>query len=115
VEAKTMKIQVYLIGDELKLFGEKEGRAAIIERVRTLSMGEDVDKVQIYYGVQSGQVIELAPTSHAKLAARLREMALPALANLIDPEIERDIVKRQAFADEIQNVGTYFGPKDMGV
>lgn len=106
-----MLIKVYLVGDELRQWQSETGRAALIDRVRTLALGEDIDQVSIHYGV-GGQVLELAPTSHTKLAARLREMQMHKLADLVDPAKEKDLVTRQQYADQIQNIGLYFGPKE---
>jgi len=106
-----MLIRIILVGDELKQWQDDAGREALIERSRQLGAGDDIDQVTIHYGT-SGQVLELAPSSHAKLAARLREMAMHELANLVDPAAQTDVLQRQKYADQIQNVGLYFAPKE---
>ncbi len=105
-----MLIKVTLVGDELETWKDEEGRAALIKRVRQLSTGEDIDQVSIYFG-GLGQVLELAPSSHAKLAVRLREMALHDLANLVDPARQSDMVLRQKYADQLHNASIYLGLK----
>jgi hypothetical protein len=106
-----MLVKVFLVGDELEAWKDDKGREAIIERVRELGTGDDIDQVSIFYGTQ-GQVLELAPSSHVKLAARLRELGLHDLASLVDPKKQKDLVARQKYADQLQNVGLYFSPKE---
>lgn len=106
-----MLVKVFLVNDELKRWNDEGGREEIIQRVRELGTGDDIDQVSIYYGT-AGQVLELAPSSHAKLARRLREMNMDALADLVDPRKQDDVVVRQKYADQIQNVGIYFAPKE---
>lgn len=106
-----MLVKVYLVNDELKRWNDEKGREKLIQRVRELGTGDDVDQVSIYYG-GAGQVLELAPSSHDKLARRLREMDMHDLANLVDPKQQEDVVTRQKYADQIQNVGIYFAPKE---
>ncbi len=108
-----MLVSVYLVGKELEVWNTDKGRAELIERVREIASGDDIDKVSIFYG-GVGQVLELAPSSHAKLAARLRELAMHELADLVDPKKQEDLVERQKYADQLQNLGIYFSPKALG-
>jgi hypothetical protein len=106
-----MLVKVFLVGEELEDWKDERGRGRIIDRVRQLGAGDDIDQVSIFYGTQ-GQVLELAPSSHVKLAARLRELGLHELATLVDPKKQKDLVARQKYADQLQNLGLYFSPKE---
>jgi hypothetical protein len=106
-----MIVKVFLVNNELEQWRDETERARLIERIRSLGEKDDIDQLQIYYGT-SGQVLELAPYAHEKLARRLRELGYNDLAALVDPEREPDIVRRQKFADQIQGLGLYFAPKE---
>lgn len=105
-----MIVRVYLQNDELERWAG-DGRDEIIERVRQMTRGDDIESVKIHYGVR-GEVLELGPSSHAKMAARLRELGLHDLANFVDPKHEPDIVRRQKVCDQLHRYGVSFGPKD---
>jgi hypothetical protein len=87
------------------------GRDLLLERVRDLAKGDDVDRVEVYAGAL--HLVELAPSSHGKLAARLRQMALHRVADMVDPTINGDDVERSKVADEITNLGRAFSERDI--
>lgn len=106
-----MLIKVFLVGDELEKWNTDNGRAELIDRVREIGTGTDIHQVSIFYGAQ-GQVLELAPSSHEKLASRLRELTMHELADLVDPKKQEGLVERQKYADQLQKLGIYFSPQD---
>jgi len=107
----AMILRIYLIDDELRQWRDPEGRERIIERCRQIATGDMIDEVRIHYGNQ-GDVLELAPTSHEKLAARLRQLHLHGLADLLDEKRTPDVVERQKFADQLQALASNFAIKD---
>lgn len=105
-----MIVRFFLNSEEVKLWDDAERRVALVDRCRELAVGDDIDSIHIHYGAQ-GDVLELAPAGHQALATRMRQIGARDLANLVDPDVEKDVLKRQKVADQIHKLGSAWAPK----
>lgn len=101
-----MILRIHMTVDEVKRWEDPSQREELLARYRELAQSADVDSCEVYAG--AFQCIELAPGSHSKFASRLREFGMHALADLIDPTINKDDALRQKYADQMQRLGYYY-------
>jgi len=102
-----MHLNIKLNDEEIRDWeGSPSGRERVLERLRALADAQDIESV----GVWAGTIFlgEVAPTRDRALMERLREKNLVLLAELIDPDKNRDDVARNRLAEEIRRVGELF-------
>lgn len=101
-----MILKIQLNSEEYQAWGTPEGKERLIRRCRELSTGADIDRVSVQ--VDALHAFELAPTSHEKMAVRLRELGMRHLADLVDPEKNPDDESRAKYADQLVRYGEQY-------
>jgi len=100
-----MKIKIVLSPDEGAQWNTPDGRKQLLERVRSLGSGPDVEAIEL--ALDAIHVVQLAPQNTRRLHAKLLELDCKRLAGLIGPN-NKDEVDRAELADEILRLDGYF-------
>lgn len=101
-----MILRIQLTQDEHELWATPEGKEQLLKRCRELATGDDIDRAVVH--TDNMHQFELAPSSHAKLATRLRELGMRELAALVDPAKNKDDESRAKFADQLMRYGMQY-------